>query len=460
MRGKANYQNHHQIARVTRVAEDGLGQRSPADFGGVVSPRAAACRHLVRSPQPTSNASQQSFVIDFRGSALQFEVVTMTVIYQSWARMSRVVSRRAYFVVFLTASLALAFGQDPVAPTNKWQLNVLGLIDSCPAIAKNGTIYFGTFKQRLWAVSSNGLPRWTFETGGEIKSSPAIGKDGTLYFGCRDRKFYAVSSKGKEQWEFKTGGWVDSSPALAEDGTIYFGAWDNNLYALKPDGTLRWKSPTRSEIQSSPAVGADGTIYLGSDDKSFYAFSPDGKKKWEYATGGAIISSPALGANGVIYFTSLDGFFYALNPNGTLRWRLKTGGSTESSPVIGVDRTIFVGVNRDLWAITVDGKKKWSVPAGTMMRASPTALADNSVCMVTPFGRLSVVRADGQIKWSFRSNDYAFDTPTIGKDGAIYSMSRTYLLYALDAHASLAQTPWPKFRACWSNTGNANCTSR
>ena len=40
------------------------------------------------------------------------------------------------------------------------------------------------------------------QDGLEIKSSPAIADDGTIYFGSRDRKFYAVTSDGKTEMDF------------------------------------------------------------------------------------------------------------------------------------------------------------------------------------------------------------------------------------------------------------------
>ena len=155
---------------------------------------------------------------------------------------SRGTGRAARSVACLLCLLwtALSFGGAATSPspTNRWEV-AHDFGDSSPALGSDGTIYFGSFHQKLWAVSSTGVVKWTFKTGSEIKSSPAIGSDDTVYFGCRDRKFYAVSRQGKEKWEFSTGAWVDSSPALARDGTLYFGSWDKCFYALNPDGSLK-----------------------------------------------------------------------------------------------------------------------------------------------------------------------------------------------------------------------------
>jgi outer membrane protein assembly factor BamB len=368
----------------------------------------------------------------------------------------------AVLFVFVAMWTAGSVGQAQTSPTNQW-LITLGITDSSPAVGSDGTIYLGTFNQKLWAVDSNGVSRWQFKTGSEIKSSPAIGGDGTIYFGCRDRKFYAVSPKGKKKWEFATGAWVDSSPALGRDGTIYFGSWDKHFYALNPDGTLKWQFETGGEIVSSPAVGADENIYFGSHDKKFYSLAPDGRKRWEYATGGQIISSPALNGDGVVYFTSLDGFCYALNEDGSLRWRLKTGGATESSPVIGADGMIYLGVNSFLWVITPEGTKRGerNFYLFDPIYASPTVVEDNVVYVLFDNSGLVALDADQHTVWSFSLSGHSRASPGIGADGSLCAADRykDNVFCALNTRRSLARTPWPKFRANSRNTGHVNETS-
>ena len=80
-----------------------------------------------------------------------------------------------------------------------------------------------------------GTPIWEFKTGHWVGSSPAIGSDGTVYVGSWDNKLYALNGKsGVELWEFETGSVVYSSPAIGSDGTVYVGSLDGDkkLYAL------------------------------------------------------------------------------------------------------------------------------------------------------------------------------------------------------------------------------------
>lgn len=347
--------------------------------------------------------------------------------------------------------------------TNEWSIDIRYSSQSSPALGKDGTIYFGAWDGKLWALAPDGTRKWTFRTGREVRSSPALGDDGTVYVGSRDRKFYAVGPDGRKKWEFTTGGWVDASPAIGADGTVYFGSWDTNFYALNRDGSRKWQFPTGGIVDSSAAIDSAGRIYFGSHDKNLYALEPDGKKAWSHMTGGPILSSPALDRDGHIFFTSVDGFLYGLNRDGGQVWRLQTGGITASSPVLGADGTIYLGVNAWIWAISPGGAKLWehsTEDANLLVTASPTSLTDGSVIYVSDFASLTDLGADHQRQWSFYLWEHRFASPAIGPAGAIYISGEWTNFFALRASVPLAQSAWPKFRADARNTGNVSPAGR
>jgi outer membrane protein assembly factor BamB len=361
-----------------------------------------------------------------------------------------------WVVLVMALLLARTEGQAETFPllTNRWVVRTGVITASSPAVAKDGTIYVGTFEHQLWAVNANGTRKWIFKAGSEIWSSPAVADDGTVVFGCRDRNLYALSSDGRQKWAFKTGAWVDSSPAIGDGGTVYFGSWDKNFYALNTNGNRLWTFSTGGPIVSSAAIGVDGTIYFGSHDRKLYALAPNGQKKWEFATGGSILSSPALNTNICLYFTSVDGSFYALSFDGQLLWKLKTGGISDSSPVIGLDGRVYVGVNQAMWAISEDGKHTpWSWGAG-LVEATPVALADRSVCFNSYYGPPTAVGQDNKIKWTSEVEFHGHASVGIGPDGTLYVNCHQAGLYALEGAAPLAASPWPKFRGNARNTGN------
>ena len=83
--------------------------------------------------------------------------------------------------------------------------------------------------QTKLTVAASGSFKWSFTTGGSIYSSPAIALDGSIYFGSDDGKLYALHPDGSEDWNYTTGDMVRSSPAIGADGSIYFGSDDNKL---------------------------------------------------------------------------------------------------------------------------------------------------------------------------------------------------------------------------------------
>ena len=267
-------------------------------------------------------------------------------------------------------------------------------------------------------------------------SSPAIGEDGTIYIGSKDRCLYAVLPDGTLKWSHETGGEIVSSPALADDGTIYIGSRDGSLYAVSPQGGFLWSYSTGGPVNSSPAIGADGTVYFGSNDSYLYALNPDGSLKWRYETGGEVISSPAIDSEGTVCFGSGDRFFYALNPDGALKWRYGAEEKIWACPVIDFDGRILVGTNN---------------LAGRDDSEADTSMIQKMIVIDQEgSGRTAVLSST-----RFDSNSYA-----VGPNGWHYSIGYRYFssgTYSLEFDRyGLEQSPWPRFRHDYRNTGNVN----
>jgi outer membrane protein assembly factor BamB len=328
----------------------------------------------------------------------------------------------------------------PARPTLKWRYERDSTL-YYPAIGADGTIYVGSDRGYLYAISPDGKEKWRFDAGYSIRSSPAIGADGTIYVGAAYRSdgsdgyLYAISPDGKEKWRFRTIYWIESSPAIGADGTIYVGSKDHYLYAISPDGKEKWRFKTGDYIDFSPAIGADGTIYVASEDNKLYAISPDGREKWRFGPGPYLFisSSPAIGADGTIYVgTSAwhGSYLYAISPDGKEKWRFDAGYSIRSSPAIGADGTIYVGSDRGyLYAISPDGKEKWRFRIARQYMFSSLAIgADGTIYvgsddyMRSDTFYLSAISPDGREKWrfgpEFRETMSAY--PVIGTDGIIY----------------------------------------
>lgn len=128
--------------------------------------------------------------------------------------------------------------------TLKWSV-VAGFVSitTSVAIAHDGTLYVGGFYGNILAGPptwmglyaydpATGAQKWTITTANQILSSPAVAADGTIYFGSDDGTLRAYNSDSTPRWSYTTGGAVKSSPAIGADGTVYFGSSDGHLYAL------------------------------------------------------------------------------------------------------------------------------------------------------------------------------------------------------------------------------------
>jgi outer membrane protein assembly factor BamB len=331
-----------------------------------------------------------------------------------------------------------------------------------PAIGSDGTIYFGSQDNHLYAVNPDGTLQWKFETGSDVDSPPAVGTDGTIYFGSLDKFIYALNPDGSLRWKYQTGAEILSAPAIDSTGNIYIGSADKSLYALNPDGILKWRFYTGDAIISSPAVSKSRTIYFGSADNYLYALNPQGTLKWRYQTEGSINSSPAIGLDGSIYFGSLDSYLYALNPDGTLQWKYKTGDMIISSPAIGITGTIYFGsFDKYLYALNPDGTLGWRYLTGNCIWSSPAIGSEGTsyFCSenlnVNPSNSLFALDISGALQWEYQAADLLISSPAIGSDGTIYFGAKDGSLYAVESGSTqgLALSFWPKRGQDQKNTG-------
>lgn len=151
-----------------------------------------------------------------------------------------------------------------------WDAQV-GIPQHCfpPAFGSDGLRYVAC-KDRLLVLKPSGdLVVWSFPVQGWA-AQPAIAEDGTVYFGAADHNFYALGADGELKWKFSTGDKVRSTPAIAKDGTVFFGSDDHHLYALDSAGKVRWKFEAGGAVYS-PTIAPDGAIYALSADGKLYA---------------------------------------------------------------------------------------------------------------------------------------------------------------------------------------------
>lgn len=250
-------------------------------------------------------------------------------------------------------------------------------LDSCPALASDGTVYVAETLGHLQALrSSDGQPQWQFDPdfGAFQTGSPSVASDGTVYFNAFDQ-LYAVSATGHKVWSVALNDVSFSSPAVAADGTIYLGTSAGSLYAVRADGSVAWQhGEVDFKIETAPALAANGTVYVTCaspydaevEQAKVVALTPGGSVSWTYLVGSKHVSSPALATDGTIV-VGTDAGLLALNSNGTLRWSREAGDWVFSAPVIAGDGTIFrVDGDGELWAYSLAGSLLWTYSSGAL----------------------------------------------------------------------------------------------
>jgi outer membrane protein assembly factor BamB len=344
----------------------------------------------------------------------------------------------------------------------------VGSIVSTPAAGPDGTIYIGvevgsatstSASGRLFALNPDGSQKWVFTAPDWVDSTPAIAADGSVYFGCWNGVLYALRADGSKRWEYKAGSFIASSPAIGSDGTLYVGA-GSNLVAVDSDGSLKWSFPAADWIDSSPAIAPDGSIVVGSWDGNVDALRPDGSVKWRFETNDNVASSPAVAADGSVYVGSRDAFIYALDANGALKWRFDTTDTVETSPAIGADGTVyFATTGGRVFAFDRNGTERWRYPAAgqpglNAIYSSVAVRADGAILFGSSNNAIYALRPDGTLLWRTTLGDWSDSSPLI-TGNSIYIGSTDKRLYSFNSVAGPATSDWPQFRRDAQRNGRA-----
>ena len=322
-----------------------------------------------------------------------------------------------------------SYGPNPLGnwPVVKWKYWMEGQTRSSPAIDENEIIYVGgeDFHNSFFTIYPNGTEKWRFDASHWVDSSPAIAADGTIYFGSHSGYLYALNSNGTKRWQYSLDSvYITSSPAISNDN-VYIGSVDSyKLYAINANGTINWTFLAENSIFSSPSLDDLGVIYFGSYDGYLYAIHPNGTLKWKFYAGGSkgVGSSPTIADDGTIYFGSTSGYLYALNPNGTERWKVQTGWIS-SSPSIGDSGMVYIGDQdyNKIYCIDKNGNIQWYYQTGDEITSSPAIDKNGLIYCGSMDSYLYVLNSNGTLRWKFKAGDEGIESsPIIGEDGTIY----------------------------------------
>lgn len=147
-------------------------------------------------------------------------------------------------------------------------------------IRADGSILFGGSDRALHVLNPDGSLKWKYQTGDAVDSAPALAPDGTIYFGSYDGKLYALSGNAEStavsSWprfraDARLQGRVLADPALRAPAitapplaqSVAFG--DPVTFSVQVDGT---QPLTYAWIK-------DGVVIAGASSPTFYIAAAD-----------------------------------------------------------------------------------------------------------------------------------------------------------------------------------------
>jgi outer membrane protein assembly factor BamB len=363
------------------------------------------------------------------------------------------------FLLAAVASLAQPAG------TKLWHFQTGDDVSSTPALALDGTLYFGSQDGHIYALRPDGTMKWFLNAG---SVAPTIGPDGTIYL-TSGKRLYAVDPSGALRWKYSNDELeFICCVTVTPDSTIYASARyeepqpegtdgkkiEGRLVSFNAQGERFWRHKLDEPPANGPVLAADMAFVVGTGNEAVYTFASDRTVRWGLKLRDDAIVSAAIGPDGTIYVSDAKKTFYAISAAGKEKWRVAVGDWIASSAAVDEDGTIYFGSDTQrLYAFKPDGSKLWEFVAGGAIRSSPAIAADGTIYFGADDGKLYAISRSGKLIWSFSTGARIRSSPAIGTDGTVYIGSDDNRLYAIKGTAPLVRSSWPKFRGAAQQTG-------
>ncbi len=296
----------------------------------------------------------------------------------------------------------------------RWRYDSGDWVDSSPVLSRDeSTLYVGSWGDKLIALDAGtGSFLWSYATDSLVYSSPAVAVDGTIYFGSSDGFLYALFPDGKLKWEFEVGGELDSSPAVDASGNVYVGSSAGSVSCISPAGAELWSWEVPTEpgatgrefgIVSSPMLTAEGDVMVGSQNYFVYCLrGASGALRWKHETDGIVEGSMVEGMGRSCIVGGRDGYLYCFTWDGALNWRTFVGANYYSTPCVDGMGRIYAGVLRgsttgSLVVLSAKGELLWRTDFDSFVDSSPLLGPDGTVYVGNNNGSLYAIEGGDKL---------------------------------------------------------------
>ncbi len=310
--------------------------------------------------------------------------------------------------------------------------------------------------------------KWYVKISESGMQSCIIGADGTIYINGQN-KLFAVSPDGVLKWTFDAAMFLSSSPVIDRNGIIYISGFTTGasfettgyVYAINAtDGSQKWKFSSPEKVvggfYSAPTIGLEGYLYIPEKaSKTLYALNNKGEVAWSYKAKYALAGTPTIGSDSTIYQsayqeTDLNGGLFAIKPKGQLLWELSSGGTFTPAVLLPNDVICVAGGTKVYWL-----KSDKTIKSSRQLSGSSyicwtlTAGKDNIVYLNSKDMNIYIhALSDGLEKYWKEYDGIA----TLGDDGNMYLSSGNRIL---SVKSTTGEINWKYDLPASMNTGNA-----
>jgi outer membrane protein assembly factor BamB len=288
----------------------------------------------------------------------------------------------------------------------RWAVNASAMIVT-PATVAGDSVLLGTDTGRVLAVErSDGTIRWDQQLTEDGIDSIAVGSDYS-YVEARSQ-ISAVTDNGSVAWRFSPDRAVVAPVATGEHGAYVvesnFSARNGTLYALARNGTVRWTRETHSIVEQ--VTVSNGTVYHAEDER-VVATAANGTELWTVALGG--VEGPPSVQDGTVVVGTENGTIAAIE-KGTVTWRYRASDATSPTAVSPrlVGDTVYATTWRGLVAVE-NGVEQWRRTLGATVHRPPTV--GDHIYVGTQINRTYAVTREGSFAWIDRYSTTTADVP-------------------------------------------------
>ncbi len=364
--------------------------------------------------------------------------------------------RKTGFQGEVTSSVAIGFNNDLYVATLadtlyaftpvgnlRWKRGTNGSLRSSPVVGNNEDVFVASEDGRLYGYSSAGNLVWTpYDTGAILRSAPALAIDGTLFFGDSRGRVHAVNSfNGRPRAGFPvqvSQAAIQVPPVITRDRRVVVGSTDGIVYVLREDGTLLGQSENLGGITDAMAL-------------------VERQVQRQLITGvrtDTVSTAYVVTDQGRLYAVGLTGSTAA--PVGSIEWSENLSGPQVSGPVVGSDGAVYVGTATGLAAFNENvtagnSRLRFIVPG---VDVGTPAIDANDVIYYVSGTTLKAVNSNSTPVLSFELQTQTDGPLTIGRNGVLYAAGNNQLLFAFNtASSGLSSGKWPMFQRNSRHTG-------